>query len=207
MAGSESAIIRKTSESGGSDRPSGIYNRSDMKTAWLEKAFVELADKSSEEAQEILRHWVATRLLAMSDYHELADRLTAAYLERDTRRAASQKAAPTRSRTGRLPPAGEKKPKSKTGKLPVLPGPAAKDPGSGGGSPQDASPPSGMAGRSGAAGAPPVDASNPDRPAMAGGKGNAGPLSDSRLPGTRPLQQGHTRPFGDRFRSRPPGGR
>ncbi|MBM3270696.1 MAG: hypothetical protein FJZ01_23945, partial [Candidatus Sericytochromatia bacterium] len=71
-----------------------------MTTAWLEKAFVELAGKDSIEAQDVLRRWVASRLLTMADYHALADRLTAAYLDRDTRRARNLEHA---RGTGKLP--------------------------------------------------------------------------------------------------------
>ncbi len=101
-----------------------------MTTPWLERAFIELAGKDSEEAQEILRRWVTTRQLTMGDYNNLADRLTVEYLERDTRRAKNFEHARS---TGQLPPlAGKPGKRSKTGTLPALSPdngrPAAKDP-------------------------------------------------------------------------------
>jgi hypothetical protein len=101
-----------------------------VSTAWLERAFIELAGKGCEEAQDILRRWMATRQLTMPDNQYLADRLTAAYLERDAKRSANMALLtkanmPHRTKTGKLVLPGESKPqKGKTGNLPpvVLPG-------------------------------------------------------------------------------------
>lgn len=113
----------------------GAYNR-DVTTAWLERAFIDLAVKGCEEAQDILRRWVATRQLSMPDYQYLADRLTAAYLERDARRSANlahlRKAGmPHKTRTGKLVLPGEtRSSKAKVGNVPqvVLPDFASGDP-------------------------------------------------------------------------------
>ncbi len=154
-----------------------------MNTAWLQRAFVDLAGKDSVEAQEMLRRWVASRMLSLGDYHELADRLTAAYLERDARRAANAKAAP-KSRTGKLPPLGAERSRAKTAKLPPLPpsqGTSTGAPGS-----------AGAPGKTAGSGPLPRPEAAPDV------QGPRGPGA-----GTRPLG-GRTEPL-DRFRSRPPG--